>query len=165
MMYLSVIQDLYNNEILSYQISDRNDLSLVLNTIDKLPSDVNDISILHSDQGMQYVNLEYRNVLNQKGIRGSHSRRGNCYDNACIESFSLTSKVKRNLSATSLIKIRYPIWYKSISDSIIKHDFKKGSASSPRWSTGKNWPLDSPPSGAFIPVYLTGGIPDGSRAF
>ena len=87
MMYLSVIQDLYNNEILSYQISDRNDLSLVLNTIDKLPSDVNDISILHSDQGMQYVNLEYRNVLNQKGIRGSHSRRGNCYDNACIESF------------------------------------------------------------------------------
>ena len=87
MMYLSAIQDLYNNEILSYQVSDRNDLSLVLNTINKLPSDVTDISILHSDQGMQYVNLEYRNVLTQKGIRGSHSRRGNCYDNACIESF------------------------------------------------------------------------------
>ena len=63
MMYLSAIQDLYNNEILSYQVSDRNDLSLVLNTINKLPSDVTDISILHSDQGMQYVNLEYRNVL------------------------------------------------------------------------------------------------------
>ena len=67
--------------------------------------------------------------------------------------------MKLNLSVTSLIKIRYPIWYKSISDSIIKHDFKRGSASSPRWSTGKNWPLDSPPLGAFIPVYLTEGIP------
>lgn len=159
MMYLSVIQDLYNNEILSYQVSDRNDLSLVLNTINKLPSDVNDISILHSDQGMQYVNLEYRNVLNQKGIRGSHSRRGNCYDNACIESFFSHFKSETELVRNIADKNSYPIWYRSISDSIIKHDFKKGSASSPRWSTGKNWPLDSPPLGAFIPVYLTGGRP------
>lgn len=87
MMYLSVVQDLYNNEIVSYQISDKNDLLLVLDTINKLPSGVNNISILHSDQGMQYVNLEYKNVLSRRGIRGSHSRRGNCYDNACIESF------------------------------------------------------------------------------
>lgn len=87
MMYLSVVQDLYNNEIVSYQISDKNDLLLVLDTIKKLPSEVNNISILHSDQGMQYVNLEYKNVLSRRGIRGSHSRRGNCYDNACIESF------------------------------------------------------------------------------
>ena len=87
MMYLSVVQDLYNNEIVSYQIYDKNDLLLVLDTIKNLPSEVNNRSILHSDQGMQYVNLEYKNVLSRRGIRCSHSRRGNCYDNACIESF------------------------------------------------------------------------------
>lgn len=118
MMYLSVVQDLYNNEILSYQISDRNDLRLVLNTINKLPSGVNDISILHSDQGMQYVNLEYRNVLSRRGIRGSHSRRGNCYDNACIESFfshlksetGLVRKVADKKTLSNLIH-QYIVFY------------------------------------------------------
>ena len=86
-MYLSVVQDLYNNEIVTYQIYYKNDLVLVLDTIKNLPSEVNNRSILHSDQGMQYVNLEYKNVLSRRGIHGSHSRRGNCYDNACIESF------------------------------------------------------------------------------
>ncbi|MNP67011.1 Integrase core domain protein [compost metagenome] len=44
-------------------------------------------ALLHSDQGFQYTTRTYAQVLEDKGLVGSHSRRGNCYDNACIESF------------------------------------------------------------------------------
>jgi len=83
--YLSAIQDLYNNEIISYAISKRNKLELVLDTLAHLPMTNN--AILHSDQGFQYINKIYRSKLAQMKITGSHSRRGNCLDNACIESF------------------------------------------------------------------------------
>jgi transposase InsO family protein len=43
--------------------------------------------IHHSDRGSQYCALEYRKLLEQFGMRASMSRRGNCYDNAPIESF------------------------------------------------------------------------------
>ncbi len=82
---MSAIQDLYNNEIISYAISKRNSLELVLNTLAHLPETHN--AIRHSDQGFQYTNPIYRDTLAQMKIAGSHSRRGNCLDNACIESF------------------------------------------------------------------------------
>ncbi|XEQ95410.1 IS3 family transposase ISBth8 [Sporomusa paucivorans] len=86
--YLSAIQDLFNNEIVAYEISARNDLKLVLNTIDKLSKklDVNE-TIIHSDQGFQYTSSSYNKRLEELGALGSHSRKGNCLDNACIESF------------------------------------------------------------------------------
>ncbi|EGQ3255054.1 DDE-type integrase/transposase/recombinase, partial [Staphylococcus pseudintermedius] len=40
--------------------------------------------IHHSDQGSQYALIEYQNLLREKGIQSSMSRKGNCYDNACI---------------------------------------------------------------------------------
>ncbi len=43
--------------------------------------------IHHSDRGSQYCSLEFRSLLEQFGMRASMSRRGNCYDNAPIESF------------------------------------------------------------------------------
>jgi putative transposase len=43
--------------------------------------------IHHSDRGSQYCALEYRKLLKQFGMQASMSRRGNCYDNAPIESF------------------------------------------------------------------------------
>lgn len=48
-----------------------------------------------------------------------------------------------------------------------RNGFKKGLASSPRWSIGKSWPLNSSSSGAFIPVYLTGAdqLPGGFFPF
>jgi transposase InsO family protein len=44
-------------------------------------------ALLHSDQGFQYTTRSYENQLKELKIQGSHSRRGNCHDNACIESF------------------------------------------------------------------------------
>ncbi|WP_373426109.1 IS3 family transposase [Paenibacillus radicibacter] len=87
-MYLSVIQDLYNNEIVAWHLSERNDLLLVTKTIDILSEKVDLTGVLlHSDQGFQYTSKPFNSKLTRLGIIGSHSRRGNCYDNACIESF------------------------------------------------------------------------------
>ena len=44
-------------------------------------------TLLHSDQGFQYTTQSYAKLLEEKKLTGSHSRRGNCYDNACIKSF------------------------------------------------------------------------------
>ena len=63
-LYLSAIQDLFNNEIVSYHISSRNDLDLVFATLNKLPSAIG--AILHSDQGSQYTNRRYQEALKEK---------------------------------------------------------------------------------------------------
>ena len=86
--YLSVIQDLYHNEIVAYQLSDRNDVKLVIDTISKLNKKTDGTeTIIHSDQGFQYTSILYNHRLEELGLLGSHSRKGNCLDNACIESF------------------------------------------------------------------------------
>ncbi|URJ44651.1 IS3 family transposase [Paenibacillus polymyxa] len=84
----SAIQDLFNNEIVAYQISRRNDLSLVLDTVKKARKrqDARGV-LLHSDQGFQYTSRQYTNLLKRYGIQASMSRKGNCWDNACIENF------------------------------------------------------------------------------
>ncbi|MCY9527564.1 IS3 family transposase, partial [Paenibacillus larvae] len=83
-IYLSVILDLCNNEVVAWEVSSRNDLQLVVNTVAHLNIKG---AILHSDQGFQYTTKTYKNLLEEKELIGSHSRRGNCFDNACIESF------------------------------------------------------------------------------
>ncbi|MGI8282845.1 IS3 family transposase, partial [Bacillus mycoides] len=87
-LYLSVVQDIYNNEIVAWKLSHRNDLQLVLDTLD-LATKKRDVygTIIHSDQGFQYTSHAYHRTLQQLGAIGSHSRKGNCHDNACIESF------------------------------------------------------------------------------
>ncbi len=86
--YLSVIQDLFNNEIVAWQISKRNDLQLVLKTVEEWTKK-KDVAgaVLHSDQGFQYTFKTYNSRLEIFGVKGSHSRKGNCLDNACVESF------------------------------------------------------------------------------
>ena len=84
-IYLSVVQDLYNNEVVAHALSPRNDLALVLATLDKLSTKPG--AVIHSDQGFQYTNKLYHTQLEKLQIQGSHSRKGNCLDNACVESF------------------------------------------------------------------------------
>lgn len=87
-LYLSAIQDLYNNEIVAWKISERNDLALVMDTLHELTRKRNVYrSIIHSDQGYQYTSIKYHQTVEELGMVGSHSRKGNCHDNACIESF------------------------------------------------------------------------------
>jgi putative transposase len=87
-IYLSTIQDLYNNEIISYKISERNDLKLVADTVKEAikKRDVKGL-LLHSDQGFQYTSIRYNKLLKRYNIKQSMSRKGNCLDNACMESF------------------------------------------------------------------------------
>lgn len=88
-LYLSPILDLYNGEIVSYNISDRPTFQLIMDMLnkafDKIPDGTN--LILHSDQGWQYQMKQYQYRLQKKGIIQSMSRKGNCLDNAVIENF------------------------------------------------------------------------------
>lgn len=88
-LYLSPILDMYNGEIISYNISEHPVLNQVLDMLDqaflKIPDDTN--LILHSDQGWQYQHKQYQERLQQKGIRQSMSRKGNCLDNSVMENF------------------------------------------------------------------------------
>ncbi len=88
-LYLSPIIDLYNREIVSYNISDRptiaQTMAMLKTAFKKLP-DYPDL-ILHSDQGWQYQMKQYRRAMEDKGIKQSMSRKGNCLDNAVIENF------------------------------------------------------------------------------
>ncbi len=89
-LYLSVIKDLYDNSIIAYQISQFNDLNLVMDNIVQIINDRWDrtrFCILHSDRGFQYTNTLYIKYLDEHGITVSHSRKANCYDNACCENF------------------------------------------------------------------------------
>ena len=86
---LYLILDLFNNEIVSYTVSYFQNwaqvekmLKLAVKRLDKTSG-----SILHSDQGWQYQMAAYRQILAEHGIIQSMSRKGNCLDNAAMESF------------------------------------------------------------------------------
>lgn len=88
-LYLSPIIDLFNGEIISYQLSDRPNFEQITNMLKKsfrkIPDNTN--LILHSDQGWQYQMKQYQLLLKKKGLIQSMSRKGNCLDNAVIENF------------------------------------------------------------------------------
>jgi len=88
-LYLSPIIDLYNQEIISYQLSERPDFKSVMTMMDKALEKVKHHQplLLHSDQGWQYQMKQYQYLLQQNGITQSMSRKGNCLDNAIIENF------------------------------------------------------------------------------
>ncbi|MDP4132678.1 MAG: IS3 family transposase [Bacillota bacterium] len=88
MMYLSTIIDLYDNYPVVWNLSDNQNKSLSLDTIKMLANKV-DLSgaIIHSDQGIHYTNKDYTSYLKTLGVNQSMSRKGNCWDNACAESF------------------------------------------------------------------------------
>ena len=89
-MYLSVIKDLFDNSIIAYQVSKFNDLKLVMdNVVQVINENWNSTytCTLHSDRGFQYTNIIYIKHLEERGVTVSHSRKANCYDNACCENF------------------------------------------------------------------------------
>jgi putative transposase len=94
-LYLSPIIDLYNREIVSYNLSRRPNFEQIRNMLKKsfrkLPAKDQSL-IIHSDQGWQYQMKQYQQLLSNKGIKQSMSRKGNCLDNAVIESFFSTLK-------------------------------------------------------------------------
>lgn len=88
-VYLSPIIDLFNGEIISYNISFSPNFAQTVDMLEKafLKIENNTNLILHSDQGWQYQMKRYHKILEDKGVRQSMSREGNCLDNACAENF------------------------------------------------------------------------------
>lgn len=89
--FLAVFKDLCTKEIVSYELSQKADLRMIDIALDKaikrLTREEKKRLMIHSDQGFQFTHLNYRRKLEKEGIVQSMSRRGNCYDNACVESF------------------------------------------------------------------------------
>ncbi len=87
-IYINAVKDLYNDEIMAYDLSFRNDTMLVQNTLNKLlHMELDSQCILHTAQDFQYTRKQYSDQLKAAGITQSISRRGNCWDNAPIEIF------------------------------------------------------------------------------
>lgn len=89
--YLSVIKDACTKQVLAYVPSESLAVDFVLETVIMLIANhgvsLNSETILHSDQGCHYTSISFRQLLKDKELRQSMSRRGNCWDNAPQESF------------------------------------------------------------------------------
>ncbi|WP_410198232.1 IS3 family transposase [Acinetobacter baumannii] len=88
-LYLSPIMDLFNGEIIAFQTHRRPMYELVKNMLKDALTKLADHEkpIIHSDQGWQYQMRHYQRELAENGLTQSMSRKGNCLDNASMESF------------------------------------------------------------------------------
>lgn len=88
-VYLSPVIDLFNQEVVSYEVRKSVTLPLVTDMLESATSKLKqgEKPIVHSDQGWQYQNRKYQNHLKENGLSQSMSRKGNCLDNAVAENF------------------------------------------------------------------------------
>jgi transposase InsO family protein len=96
-LYLASILDLYTKQIVGWKLSDHMTTDLVMDALKQAHTAKKPAKGLvhHSDRGSQYASKEYQEQLKAYKMKASMSRRGNCYDNACIEAFH--SILKREL--------------------------------------------------------------------
>jgi len=94
-LYLSVVMDLFSRRIIGWSMAESLVSSLVRDAIEMaaLRRDCRG-AIFHSDRGCQYASDDVRGLVTNLGMRPSMSRRGNCYDNAPVESFFGTLKTE-----------------------------------------------------------------------
>jgi len=95
-LYLSAIMDLYSRKIVGWSMGEKNNTELVEDSLKMAAVHRGDIKgvLLHSDQGAQYASASYQNLLSDLGVVCSMSRKGNCWDNAPMESFFHTLKTE-----------------------------------------------------------------------
>ncbi len=95
-LYLAVVMDLYSRMIVGWALSERMTSSLVIDALQmalwhrKMPRGV----IVHSDRGSQYCSREYQKLLADHTLICSMSKRGDCFDNAAMESWNHSFKVE-----------------------------------------------------------------------
>ena len=89
--YFAAVKDLETKEIVGRSVSNRIDVKLTNEAMEdaltKLPSRKRSELMVHSDQGFNFTHVSFRSLLNENGVLQSMSRKGNCLDNAPIESF------------------------------------------------------------------------------
>ena len=95
-LYLAVVMDLFSRRIVGWSMQETLERSLVIDALSMALRRRRPASGLlhHSDRGSQYASLDYQEVLKQAGCTCSMSRRGNCWDNAPVESFFSTLKME-----------------------------------------------------------------------
>jgi putative transposase len=93
-LYLSCVMDLYSRKIVGWSIEDNMKTELVVKSLMRALVTRQPLGglIHHSDRGSQYCSTEYTEILKDRSIEISMSRKGDPYDNACIESFHATIK-------------------------------------------------------------------------
>ena len=95
-LYLAVIIDLYSRAVIGWSMNSRMTADLVCDALTmalwrrQRPKHV----IVHSDRGSQYCSTAYRTLIDDHPLQQSMSRKGNCWDNACAESFFHSLKVE-----------------------------------------------------------------------
>lgn len=93
-LYLAVVMDLFSRRIVGWQMSNRMTRQLVIGALEMaIQARRPEAGLLHhSDRGSQYASADYRKLLEENGCACSMSRKGNCWDNAPVESFFATLK-------------------------------------------------------------------------
>ncbi|WP_235202289.1 IS3 family transposase [Methylobacter tundripaludum] len=96
-LYLAAVLDLFSRKIVGWAMAPNMPAELVCSALQmaitqRQPSPG---LIVHSDRGSQYASQDYRDLLDQYGLQGSMSRKGNCWDNAVMERFFLNLKMER----------------------------------------------------------------------
>ena len=96
-LYLAVVIDLYSRKVVGWSMSSRMKAQLVCDALKMAIWQRRPRAglIHHSDRGVQYASLEFRELLNVNDFKGSMSRKGNCWDNAVAESFFSSLKQER----------------------------------------------------------------------
>lgn len=95
-LYLAAVMDLYSRKLIGWALSDRMTAILTIDALQmalwrrKMPKDV----IVHSDRGVQYCSNAYQQIMSKYGLICSMSKRGDCYDNAAMESWNHSFKVE-----------------------------------------------------------------------
>ena len=116
-IYMAAVMDLWNREIVSYRIRRHISLNLVKDVISGLERYRG--ALIHSDMGWTYTHPSYIGHLKELGLRQSMSRKGNCWDNACMENFfglmksETIRQTKQLLTVDEMIKLidDYIYWY------------------------------------------------------
>jgi len=95
-LYLCIILDLFSRKAVGWSMADHLRAELAIDALDMAVAHRNPLKglIFHSDRGVQYASSDFRDKTNAYGIIQSMSRKGNCWDNACAESFFSTLKIE-----------------------------------------------------------------------
>lgn len=112
-LYLSPVLDLFNGEIVAYQTDTRPRYALVGRMLEQALEGLPETAkpMLHSDQGWHYQYPDYRERLEKAGLKQSMSRKGNCLDNATMESFLARLSRSTSTASVSITSLSYkPGW-------------------------------------------------------
>lgn len=95
-MYLAVVLDLFSRRVIGWSLSHRMTTHLVCDAMNMAISNRGKVEgvIMHTDRGSQYCSKRFQRQLKTNGILSSMSKKGDCYDNACAESFFHSLKVE-----------------------------------------------------------------------